>query len=807
MPEKNTTPHAEAHRLLALGFKLCTLHPMSKRPVGDDWQLSHVAVIDPTAGGYGVLLAVNGLCSIDPDNVEPAREGLQRCGFVLEDAMAAGVRTSSTRPGSGGRSTFHIPAEIAARLRWVTFKTKTQGTLLELRAHSSNLQDCLPGTVYRTATGEGPYEQHNANGFTLDKAPELPPAFLIWWLRLSEDVEFLHQQQRLFCGPDVQLAVSSKGGKLAYPSPYRAEFNDLHDVADILEKHNYTRHDSGRWAPPTATGAPCVRAIPGRDGLWQSDHASDPLHGTFDAWTASVVLDYLGYQELAEGDCERQFSAARLEGFTDVSDEDVTAEQRDELARARREHQRTENQRVGDGAYRIPVPDQLTLDGALGRFVFLQDGSRVADIFNPGCDSAFVDWANAYAASTMPVKRPPKELRDGQKKEQPDEDVPISRLWKASPHRKSAFSRTFKAGGGLLLLDPEGRPALNSWRPFDRTTRATDPAGAALFLEHITFLFPEAGGRGRFLDWLAHIEQRPGELPATAWLHIARNFGMGRNWLASVLARVWAGSVAANLDLVGLLRSGFNGVLARKVLAVVDEIREGGRDSQWEHAERLKSLVTEETRHINPKFGRQYVEFNACRFLMFSNHLSAIPMERGDRRIEVVSVDAPPRDAAYYSRLYRALHDPMFIASVAAFLGARDIGEFNPGAHAAQSEAKCAATRASQTPMAEACEMLVAHWPVDIITAADISRVLMGDGVPDTALTAGGRRTLEQFGIVPYPKVVRLQGQDLPARVSILRNRERWTDATSAEVKLEHARRQNPDGLTPRDFLYSLAAG
>lgn len=322
MPEKITTPHAEAHRLLALGFKLCTLHPMSKRPVGDDWQLSPVEVIDPTAGGYGVLLAVNDLCSIDPDNVEPAREGLQRCGFVLEDAMAAGARTSSTRPGSGGRSTFHAPADIAGRLRWIKFSTKTQGTLLELRAHSSNLQDCLPGTVYRTAKGEGPYEQHNANGFTLDKAPELPPAVLIWWLRLSEDVEFLHQQQRLFCGPDVQLAVSA-GGALAFPSPARMDFNAANDVVEILERNGYVNAEgdrSGRLAPPTATGAPSVRQIPGKLGLWRSDHASDPLHGTFDAWTAHVVLDHDGDLNTAEAAWEPHRRAALVDGFTDVEE-------------------------------------------------------------------------------------------------------------------------------------------------------------------------------------------------------------------------------------------------------------------------------------------------------------------------------------------------------------------------------------------------------------------------------------------------------------------------------------------------------
>ena len=316
------TPHAEAQRLLTLGFKLCALHPLSKRPVGKKWQLKLVTFIDPNAGGYGMPLAVNGLCSIDPDNVELAREGLQRCGFVLEDLMDAGVRTSSTRPGSGGRSTFHAPAEIAARLRWIKFSTKAGGTILELRAHSSNLQDCLPGTVYQTAKGEGPYAQHYANGRTFDEAPALPPELLNWWLGLSEDMEFSHQQQRLFCGPGVQLAVSV-GGTLAFPSPSRMAYNAAHDVREILERNGYACAEgdrSGRLAPPTATGAPSVREIPGRSGLWQSDHASDPLHGTFDAWTANVVLEHGEDLSAAEAAWAPVHFAQAASGFTDVEE-------------------------------------------------------------------------------------------------------------------------------------------------------------------------------------------------------------------------------------------------------------------------------------------------------------------------------------------------------------------------------------------------------------------------------------------------------------------------------------------------------
>lgn len=307
--------HAEAQRLLAKGFKLCELHPNSKRPVGDGWQLNPVSSIDPHAGGWGALLEANGLCSMDPDSVDLARAGLQRCGFDLDELMNAGVRTSSTRPGSGGRSTFAALPDVGR----IVFSHKTHGTVLELRAGQSNLQDCLPGTEYLGKDGSGPYRQDYANGRTLDEAPYLPPGVAAWWHKMWNDPDYLHEQQRLLIGPEAMLAVSTGGGALAFSSTLRGAFNDANDVVDILARHKYTEHARGRWAPATATGAPAVRPIPGRQGLWQSDHASDPLFGTFDSWNAFVVLDHGGDVRSADAAWEPERLAGQAEGFPDLA--------------------------------------------------------------------------------------------------------------------------------------------------------------------------------------------------------------------------------------------------------------------------------------------------------------------------------------------------------------------------------------------------------------------------------------------------------------------------------------------------------
>lgn len=311
-----TERHPEARRLHSLGYKLVELHAMSKRPLGEGWNLAPIAGIRDDAHGHGLLLAVNALCSVDPDNEPLARFGLARCGFDLDTVMRAGVRTTSTRPGSGGRVTFRAPG--AAPLRWIKFASRSAGTLLELRASSPNLQDSLPGTVYLSKDGSGPWRQDYATDRRLDDAPEAPADLVAWWARMSADVEFLRAQQRVFVGPDAILAVSSAdGGSLAFPSPLRATFNGRTDVPPILARHGYTKHGD-RWAPSTASGAPAVRAVPERDGLWHSDHASDPLSGTFDAWAAFVVLDHEQDLDAAESAFRATLDASAADGFDDV---------------------------------------------------------------------------------------------------------------------------------------------------------------------------------------------------------------------------------------------------------------------------------------------------------------------------------------------------------------------------------------------------------------------------------------------------------------------------------------------------------
>ncbi|HBO14280.1 MAG TPA: hypothetical protein DD491_15950 [Halieaceae bacterium] len=317
-PEADLT---EARRLLDAGAGLVPLHHLEKRPIGEDWNqpANFARHIEDGATGYGLPLAYNGLCSIDPDHYAMAKAGMAAWGFDLDAIPAAGIQTRSTRPNSGGRAAFAADD----MLRWLPFRVyddRNQSvTVLELRAKSENLQDCVPGVLYLDKATGALCTQEYASGRTFTDRPELPEDFAKFWRWLSLDDDALREKTAEFVEaikaagfmlgdrpprnlPPLGSGRSDKGELcLPFPAPgLRGPFNRSHPVETILDAHGYSYDPRcQRWARPGATGTPGIRPIPGKDDLWQSDHAGDPLFGTFDAWAAHVILDHAGDVEAA----------------------------------------------------------------------------------------------------------------------------------------------------------------------------------------------------------------------------------------------------------------------------------------------------------------------------------------------------------------------------------------------------------------------------------------------------------------------------------------------------------------------------
>jgi primase-polymerase (primpol)-like protein len=399
----------------------------------------------------------------------------------------------------------------------------------------------------------------------------------------------------------------------------------------------------------------------------------------------------------------------------------------------------------------------LTTAQMLDEYVFIGDGSNVASIFDRSAAFSLPDFRNMMAASRTFT---------------PDNKViEHSQEWLTHAGRKSVATRTFKAGSAVITLDPAGRTALNLWRPIVRAASAV--VDVSPFIEHVRYLF--GTDADAFLDWLAHIEQHPGVLPHFGFLHIADHFGTGRNWLESVIARLWRGYVAPSVDMDALINGNFNGVLAGRVIAIVDEIRAGASENAYQMEGKIRNMLTEETRYIKPKFGREYLESNSCRWLLFSNHKNAIPMNDNDRRWYVCHLLSTPRPEHIYAHLYGLLEQPTFIDSIGCWLRARDLSAFNPGKRPPVTLAKQKAIDASKSDFQRLAGNIAKYWPSDFITVNDLTSIMFEGDMSGAGrrLSAAMKHALQDAGLHYVEKPIHdASGQK--CRAWLVRNVETW---------------------------------
>lgn len=438
---------------------------------------------------------------------------------------------------------------------------------------------------------------------------------------------------------------------------------------------------------------------------------------------------------------------------------------------ARRRLQKGENERIQGLTEGDMFPSCLTVDEMVESLYWIAEGEMVAYVSESRTMFLkYKEFCSLTAESVTFVTD-----KDGAA----EKAVPNASIWRGDPRRMTAMAPTFRAGANKVCADPDGRRAINIWRAAKRWEVKAD---VSPFLEHVGYLIEDEVERELFLDWLAHIEQKPGELPHYGWLHVASHTGCGRNWLASVLARVWRGYVAPNVDLHALLDSPYNGMLSGRVLALVDEIQ-AGDGSNYRHKNRLREMLNQEVRNVNPKFGRQYSEYNSCRWLVFSNHLNALPIDSTDRRWRAVVHTKPPRAPEDYERLYALLNDHEFINAVAVFLRKRDISGFKAGERPPMNRSKQAVVTATKTAMQQLAEDIVSYWPADVITNADVLAILSSSD-ETRQITPAMRNCMTELGAVSYGSLVKIDGK--PQRVLIIRGHDRLgQDSEPSDIRRE----------------------
>ncbi|MEQ8482961.1 MAG: DUF5906 domain-containing protein [Pseudomonadales bacterium] len=351
------------------------------------------------------------------------------------------------------------------------------------------------------------------------------------------------------------------------------------------------------------------------------------------------------------------------------------------------------------------------------------------------------------------------EIQDGDK----IRVAPVFDLWLRHKRRVTRDVLVWDPAAGELCepleAEDNAQDAVNTWRPIPHELPAGWKARAKWFVQHLEFLIPDEEERKLFVQWLSHALHKPAELPHFAVLMIATTPGVGRSWLAIALQRAFYGQAALGVDLNGVLAGQFNGRLSQKVLAVVEEAREGADSNRHSRANTLKRVITEPFRRINPKFGAEVTERNCARWLLFSNHWSAVPIDDRDRRVFVIENPSEPRDRTYYRGLYGCLEDPDFGASVRQWLLEVDLKGFDPGAPPPDNDARQQVIHAVSTPVdlavqafVEDCQApLTTRRVIDAYVRAQVSGPLNTNHVTHAIenagmVSVGGKRGRRKIG-------------------------------------------------------------
>lgn len=239
--------------------------------------------------------------------------------------------------------------------------------------------------------------------------------------------------------------------------------------------------------------------------------------------------------------------------------------------------------------------------------------------------------------------------------------------------------------------------------------------------DHLQWLVPNARDREHLMDWLAWCYQHPGQKITWAPILYSKSFGVGKTTVFDCLGEC-VGKVMVSEPTQAELEDKFNDWCYGKLLVKIEELMSGDK---FHVAEKLKPVVANPSLSIRRMHQTGFVVANVANVCASTNHMQALPIEKGDRRymlIQCVEADTHerrPRMKAFHRWLSEVGH-----GGVAHWLNERDLSEFNPKGEAPMTELKGVVAEASMTDFERAVELCDVFDKAGIISSAMISEFL-----------------------------------------------------------------------------------
>lgn len=174
------------------------------------------------------------------------------------------------------------------------------------------------------------------------------------------------------------------------------------------------------------------------------------------------------------------------------------------------------------------------------------------------------------------------------------------------------------------------------------------------------------------LRYIAHMLQNPEEKPSIAIVLLSGS-GCGKGTFFQLLSAIWSKSALEVSDINQVIGT-FNAALEKNYLVMMDEALFKGDKASME---RLKSMISEPTIHVEQKYQPSRTIESYHRFFAASNseHFANIPID--DRRFVFIKVsNRKQQDLIYFDLVHKAINDPTTIAAFVYDLFAMDLINF-----------------------------------------------------------------------------------------------------------------------------------
>ena len=319
---------------------------------------------------------------------------------------------------------------------------------------------------------------------------------------------------------------------------------------------------------------------------------------------------------------------------------------------------------------------RLEKDGWYARFAYLQD------------DDAFFDLMERHEVSRQSFNAIFRHIAchsiHGAKKPK------IEAATCFDENRQAKGARILKgvtyAAGESILCARDGIVYGNRWRD----ARPVPVAGNVQpWLAHVDRMIPDAKERAHVLDVMAFKVQYPNRKINHAVLH-GGNPGSGKDTMWAPFFYAVGGDALKNVSLVRNeeITSQWGYALEAEIM-VVNELRQSEAKDRRSLENTLKPLIAAppEFLSVNRKGLAPYDLVNRLQVIAFSNERVAINLPSDDRRWFVIWSDAKRMTDEDGAAMWAWLESGGKSA-VAAWLHARDVSVFNPGASPAMTEAK-----------------------------------------------------------------------------------------------------------------------